>query len=93
MALQVSWTVNAEEDFRRIISYLLDEWSDTFAEKFSEEVKKKLWLLSEQPYVGAQSSDLSSVRSVSVTRRYKLYYLILRDEVVIVNLLHVNQTR
>ena len=41
MALKIVWTTNAEEDLRQILDYLLDEWADSFAEVFSEQLFKR----------------------------------------------------
>ncbi len=49
MALKIVWTTNAEEDLRQILDYLLDEWADSFAEVFSEQLFQTLNLLELHP--------------------------------------------
>lgn len=88
MALKIVWSPNAEEDFRLILDYLMDEWADNFAEMFSDQLFKTLNLLENHPYIGMATNEFSSIRRISVTRQYGLYYMVLRDEIVIVNLLN-----
>lgn len=84
---------NAREDFRNIVSYLTDEWADAFAEEFATQLNKKLELIQQHPLMGVQNEQFSSVRQISVTKKYTLYYLALREEIIVVNLLHVNRKR
>jgi addiction module RelE/StbE family toxin len=82
---------NAREDFREIVAYLTDEWADAFAEEFAELLNKKLELLQSHPLMGMQNEQFSSLRQISITKKYTLYYLALREEIIVVNLLHVNR--
>lgn len=86
MAHEIVWTTNAEDDFREIIEYLLDDWADDFAEKFGEQVNKALSLLETYPFLGVVTNEFSSVRKIAINRQYSLYYIVLRQQIVIVNL-------
>ncbi|TAE38262.1 MAG: type II toxin-antitoxin system RelE/ParE family toxin [Runella slithyformis] len=88
MAFEIVWSPNAEEDLHSVLNFLMEEWSDTFAETFSEKLFKVLNLLENHPYIGMTTDEFSSIRSIAVTRQYALYYMVLRNEVVIVNLLN-----
>jgi plasmid stabilization system protein ParE len=63
MALQIIWTQNAVEDYKRVIDYLIEEWSNEIAEKFTETVQLRLQTLSEYPFLGIISGKESTVRS------------------------------
>ena len=66
----------------------MDEWSDDFAEKFSDQLFKVLNLLEKHPFIGMATPEFNSVRQIAITRQYNLYYMVLRDEVIVVNLLN-----
>jgi plasmid stabilization system protein ParE len=88
MAFKVVWTNNAEDDLRSILDYLLDEWADSFAEIFSEQLFQTLNLLETHPYLGAVTEDFTSIRRIAINKQYSLYYLVLKDEIVVANILN-----
>ena len=55
MALPVTWTENAIEDFKSLIDYLLLEWPLPVAEKFIETIEKRIEVLSKFPNIGIAS--------------------------------------
>ncbi|MCY7350143.1 MAG: type II toxin-antitoxin system RelE/ParE family toxin [Cytophagaceae bacterium] len=93
MAQKITWMPNAREDFRDIIHYLANEWGNTFAEEFTERVSKQLELIENHLFIGKQNEQFSSIRQLPVTKNYILYYLVLHEEIIIVNLLHTNRKR
>jgi plasmid stabilization system protein ParE len=93
MAKKITWSPDAREEFKTILDYLLTEWSESFAERFSEEVSRKIDLLTEQPFMGKATDLLSSVRFISINRQYTLYYVVLDDSIWIANLIHANKKR
>ena len=42
MALQIVWTANALEDYRRVVDYLLTEWSVKVASGFITTLEEKI---------------------------------------------------
>ncbi len=88
MALKIVWTTNAEEDLRQILDYLLDEWADSFAEVFSEQLFQTLNLLELNAYLGMATQEFTSIKRIAINRQYSFYYLVLKDEVVVINILN-----
>ena len=74
MALQVSWTENALEDYEKIVNYLIKEWSFPIAENFVALLEKRLETLSHLPYLGISSGKQPGVRSISITKHNRLFY-------------------
>ena len=86
MAYEIIWSSNAEDDFRAIIGYFMDQWADDFADKFGEQVLKTISLIEKHPYIGMETESLSSIRKIAVNQHYTLYYLVVRQEIIICNL-------
>lgn len=93
MDYKVVWTPNAEEDLRLILDFLMDEWADNFAKIFSEQIFKTLNLLEKHPYLGVVTYEFSSIRRIAITRKYGLYYTVLRKEIIVLNLLSNKKTK
>ncbi len=51
MALKIIWTENAGEDYKKIIEYLLKEWSVDIAAKFIDILESRLEALSIFPNI------------------------------------------
>ena len=86
MAHEIVWSENAREDFREIVNYLIDEWADDFAEKFSNQISKTLELLEVHPLLGMTTSDFSSIRKIAINRKYILYYMVVNQQIIVVNI-------
>lgn len=74
MALQVIWTENALEDYKKVIDYLLKEWPINVAERFIDNVENRLETLSVFPNIGIRSLKEINVRAIVLTEHNKLYY-------------------
>lgn len=92
MAKKVIWNPEAKEDFRKIVDYLLDAWSYEVAEKFTEQVDKCQDLIQLHTHIGMKVGRLRSIRKISVTPFYSLYYTALNDEIWILNILDNRQS-
>ncbi|MBC7890913.1 MAG: type II toxin-antitoxin system RelE/ParE family toxin [Sphingobacteriaceae bacterium] len=80
MALALVWSDEAEEEFKDIIAYLLDEWGDESARRFSDRLDKKLTSLGSMPNMGKRHSRLKAVRSLPMPPFYTLYYSVVREQ-------------
>lgn len=60
--------------------------SEGLADKFIDELQKRLSTLSKQPYIGAPSSIAKSVRSILITKHNRIYYRIKGNQIEIVNM-------
>ena len=56
MALKIIWSSRAEKGYDRIVSYLIDNWSEKEVRMFIQETSKFLELLSENPNILQKSS-------------------------------------
>jgi len=77
MALPVTWTENAIEDFKSLIDYLLRERPLPVAEKFIETIEKRIEVLSKFPNIGIASLKDPSIRNIILTKHNKLYYRVI----------------
>lgn len=91
MALQIIWTENALEDYKRVIDYLIEEWTPEIAEKFTETVQLRLETLSNYPFLGIVSTRQTSVRSISVSKHNRLYYRIASASIEVLNVFDTRQ--
>ena len=74
MALQIVWTLHAEEDYRQVVDYLLKEWSLKVAADFINNLEERVQNLSSFPHIGIASVKDPSIRSIVITKHNKLYY-------------------
>jgi len=86
MAQKVIWTSEAEENYRSMQDYLLEAWSDEIAERFADEVLGKVDTLETMPFAGKQTGYLSAVRQILAKPYCMIYYTVVQDLVIILNL-------
>ena len=91
MALQVVWTNNALEDYRRVVDYLLTEWTLTVASDFITIVEERIDTLRSFPNVGIASAKYPHIRSIVITKHNKLYYRMRADKIEILNIFDTRQ--
>ncbi len=87
MVEQIVWTPQAREEYHDIVSYLLDTFDDLVAEKFTNRLDGVLNSIQTMPYMGKEHPVMHAIRQV-VMRPYTIIcYIILPNQLVIVNLL------
>ena len=91
MALQVEWTESGLQDFYAIILYLQDHWSDEIADIFIRNTEARLAVLAEQPLLGKKSVLKPEVRSIMLTKHNRLYYLVERNKLLVLNIFDIRQ--
>lgn len=74
MAVEVIWSSQAKEDFKAVLSYLRDNWSDDIAIGFKETTYKKIELLKSMPEMGITSDSYPTIRRILLSRYNALYY-------------------
>ena len=52
MAREIIWTPEAQEDFRDIVAYLMDQFGDDVAETYTDKLFDTIETLSKMPYIG-----------------------------------------
>jgi plasmid stabilization system protein ParE len=87
MAFKVEWTDNAKENIRDITSYLLDNWSFEIAEKFTDNLIEQTLRLERMPFLGKEHSELGAVRKLPIPPHNILYYTILSNQIIVLNIL------
>lgn len=81
----------AKTDFKDIYQYGLRQWGQTQSESYLENVKEQLWMLTEQPKIGIDRSELLlGVRSLPI-ESHTLFYRVTSDTVEIIRVLHSRQ--
>jgi addiction module RelE/StbE family toxin len=91
MAAEIIWKPEAQDDFREIVDYLLDNWPDEVAEKFTNEIDYAQDLIAKHPNIGMKAGRLRSVRKITVPPFYSIYYTSLNNQIWILNLLDNRQ--
>lgn len=87
MAFKIEWTDNAKENIRDITSYLLDNWSFEVAERFTDNLIEQTIRLEKMPFLGKKHPELDAVRKLPISPYNVLFYTILKDEIIILNIL------
>lgn len=87
MAREIIWTAQAQEDYRQVVSYLLDAFGDEIAEKYTDRLANVLNSIVAMPQMGRQHPQLSAVHQVIMKPHTVVCYLILPDQITVVNLL------
>jgi len=91
MALQIIWTINALEDYEKVVDYLLQEWSLSTAEEFIQTVERRTESLTNFPNLGRASTKEPFIRSIILTKHNKLYYRVSGDAIEILNIFDTRQ--
>jgi len=85
MAYQIIWTAEADNDFRSIIFYLRDHWSDYSAEKFAERTIKRLERIATMPYVTRFTSK-HKVQMIKLDKKNVLFFIIDNNFMVLLSI-------
>ncbi|MCY7351640.1 MAG: type II toxin-antitoxin system RelE/ParE family toxin [Cytophagaceae bacterium] len=93
MAYEVVWSDPAKENYRNRIADLMNAGGDGAADRFAEAIFKKTTLLERNPYIGVRSEFITSLRRLLVDDRYALFYTVLRNEVIVLNLADTRRFR
>lgn len=91
MALKVKWTDIALEDYRKVIDYLLEDWSITVAEEFIQNTESRIETLTFFPNLGLSSDKMKNIKSIVLTKHNKLYYRISDETITILNIFDTRQ--
>ena len=74
MAVTVIWSKQARDDFKEVVAYLRENWSDNLATTFAESSYQKIALLETMPEMGISSAKYANVRRILLSRHTVLYY-------------------
>jgi len=79
------------EDYKQIINYLAINWNLKIAEKFIEIVDSKLRLLTKFPFIGIETNNNKTVRSILITKHNRLFYQINNETIEVLNIFDTRQ--
>ena len=86
MAYQVVYKKRFLNKLLSLLDYLKSEWGDAVADQFIVKLQSRIQTLSEQPFIGAPSTAIKSVRSILVTRQNRLFYRIKDNVIEVINM-------
>ena len=92
MDYQIIWSDEAQEEIYSVLNYLLDEWSDNVAQKFSEQMAQIGSVLEKHPFAGQGDDRIGAVREIPVKPYYMVYYTVI-NTLKIVYILNVKDSR
>ena len=91
MVRKIVWTKNAAEDFRKVVEYLQNNWSERIAINFIETFYATLELIDKLPEIGVIVNKKGKVRQILITKHNLLYFIITEKEIILLNLFDVRQ--
>ena len=68
-----------------VLSYLEEEWGGKVAHTFLDTVYARIYALQSHPNIGSLTS-IKNVRSTFITKHNRLYYKVVDNKIVILNL-------
>jgi plasmid stabilization system protein ParE len=69
----------------KVLEYLENEWSKEVAFAFLAKVYSRIYALQTHPYIGSLTS-MQNVRSTLITKHNRMYYKVLDNKIIILNL-------
>ena len=86
MAVNISWTKRADNNFDEIIEYLEINWGDQVTKKFITEVYDFLELIAEFPEIGSIENKENNIRGFTLIKQINIFYRISSKKIIILGL-------
>ena len=86
MAYKIIYKKRFQTKLFKLLDYLKQEWGNNVADSFIIRLQTRLDTLSQQPYIGASSTVIKSVRSILITKHNRLFYRIKDDTIEVLNM-------
>ena len=81
----------AKNDLKDIYQYGLRHWGQRRSKRYLSHLKNQFWMLTDQPLVGPECSDiLQNIRSPTV-ESHTLFYRVTANKVEVIRVLHGRQ--
>lgn len=74
MVKKVEWSLKADRELTRILSYLQDEISEQSAERFINAVDKRINQLKTQPEIERRALKTKTVRFLNIDKHKQMFY-------------------
>jgi plasmid stabilization system protein ParE len=68
-----------------VLDYLEKEWGSKVAHAFLDTIYSRIYALQSHPYIGSLTS-MRNVRSTLITKHNRMYYKVVDNKIVILNL-------
>ena len=85
MAYEVVINKRSANKLLNMLDYLEKEWGPKVAHAFLDAVYSRIYALQSHPYIGSLTS-MKNVRSTLITMHNRIYYRIVKNKIVILNL-------
>ncbi|XOV92057.1 MAG: type II toxin-antitoxin system RelE/ParE family toxin [Bacteroidota bacterium] len=92
MSLKIEWSPRSEKEYLNLIDYLLKEWGEKSATKFSDRLQNVLSDISKKPQIYPSTERRKDVRRCVVSKQISLYYRIKKDRIEIITLFDNRQS-
>lgn len=86
MAYEIIYKKRFSQKLFKLLEYLKSEWNQRVANQFIDKLQERLKTLSIQPYIGAPSLKVKSVRSILITKHNRIYYRIKGNQIEVINM-------
>lgn len=81
----------AKNDLKEIYQYGLRQWGRAQSESYLSTIKNQFWLLTQQPLIGTERSELlPNTRSLPI-ESHALFYRVTANRVEVIRVLHGRQ--
>jgi plasmid stabilization system protein ParE len=91
MVYEVVYTPQFEDDFVDLMDYLIENWSESVAQQFGNQLDDLIQTLSKMPFIGKKSFQNPLVRGITVTDKNTLYYSVMDKQIMLVSLVDTRQ--
>ncbi len=85
MGYKIVWTKEAEEDFKHVVEYITENWSEQSAERFRNNVFKKLDYLILMPS-SIRTTEKNTIRMYNLDKQNVLFFAIKDDLIVLLSI-------
>ena len=85
MARIIKWSRQADRNYDKVISYLLEEWGEIVTKSFVKKTFEFLDLLVDFPEIGSVENTNKQIRGFVLLRQLTVFYKIKGDTIVILN--------
>jgi hypothetical protein len=91
MVYEVVYTPQFENDFMKLMDFLIENWSEDIAKQFGNKLDNLIKTLSKMPFIGKKSLQNPLVRGITVTDKNILYYTIMDEQIILISLVDTRQ--
>jgi len=86
MVHQIIFKKRFQNKLEKLLVYIEQKFGLLVAKKFADVLDNKLTTLQRYPFIGQQSTSHKNVRSIIVGNHNRLYYRIVNDKLIVLNM-------